>query len=248
MRTTFPPTRTSGHAGGPRHQSKRNIHPSPPSMCLVVAFAAILLSVPGNTVDYDDCPPDWLAVSWVPPGPTYRFGAYIPPLGPAPGPATTSVNGVVVCRGATYAYMGFEARWTAGGWRVVDEPADPTASSGSRGPAAAVPLAAALPHSGSGPLVGLAPYEPQTTCSPSPKPGVDGFRRIVLASFRARPATASRGTARSGAAASTRRAGPGTGAWPRPTLATARPPERSSDGCSGPSPRAAAGRWPGAWA
>jgi hypothetical protein len=252
-------------------------------MCLVDAFATILLSVPGNTVDYDDevilsghppslgwplvpsprrsvirrlivlllviaavlaawpvaaapsssspgrvrqlervaldlavrlravplrdgdfadpgryCPPDRLAVSWVPPGPAYRFGAYIPPLGPAPGPATTSVNGVVVCRGATYAYMGFEARWTAAGWRVadvpaVDEPAGPPAPSGSKGPTAAVPQAAALPPAGAGPLDDLAPYQPQTTCSPSPKPGVDGFRRIVLTSF---PGTPSYGISR----------------------------------------------------
>jgi hypothetical protein len=135
------------------------------------------------------CPHDRLAVSWTVPVQTFRFGAYIPPLGPAPGPATTRVNGLVVCRGATYALMGFEARWTTGGWRVidvpaVDEPAHRTASSRSNGSAAAVPLAAAaLPPSGSGPLDDLAPYQPQTTCSPPAKPGVVGFQRIVLASF-----------------------------------------------------------------
>ena len=109
-------------------------------------LAVRLRAVPLRDGDFADpgryCPPDRLAVSWVPPGPAYRFGAYIAPLGPAPGPATTSVNGAVVCRGATYAYMGFEARWTAGGWQVVDvpavdEPADPPASSGPKGPAAA---------------------------------------------------------------------------------------------------------------
>ena len=99
------------------------------------------------------------------------------------------MNGVVVCRGVTYALMGFEARWTTGGWRVidvpaVDEPAHGTASSRSSGSAAAVPLAAAaLPPSCSGPLDDLAPYQPQTTCSPPAKPGVVGFQRIVLASF-----------------------------------------------------------------
>jgi hypothetical protein len=102
------------------------------------------------------------------------------------------VNGVVTCRGATYAYMGFEARWTTGGWQVADVPAvaelDPApATSQSDGPGAALPRAAALPPSGSGPLDGLAPYQPQTTCSPSPKPGVAGFRRIVLASFPGTP-------------------------------------------------------------
>jgi hypothetical protein len=111
------------------------------------------------------CPPDRLAVSFTPPAGAFRFGAYIPPLGPAPGPATTRVNGVVICRGATYAYMGFEARWAPGGWRVVDVPA----------------------------LDDLAPYQPQTTCSPRPKPGVVGFQGIVLASF---PATGSAGISR----------------------------------------------------
>jgi hypothetical protein len=108
---------------------------------------------------------DRLAVSFTPPAGAFRFGAYIPPLGPAPGPATTGVNGVVTCRGATYAYMGFEARWTTGGWRVVDVPA----------------------------LDEPAPYQPQTTCSPRPKPGVVGFQRIVLASF---PGTGSSGISR----------------------------------------------------
>jgi hypothetical protein len=61
--------------------------------------------------------------------------------------------------------MGFEARWTTGGWRVVDVPA----------------------------LDEPAPYQPQTTCSPRPKPGVVGFQRIVLASF---PGTGSSGISR----------------------------------------------------
>jgi hypothetical protein len=134
------------------------------------------------------CPPGRLAVSWTPPVGAFRFGAYIPPLGPAPGPVTTSVNGVVVCRGATYAYMGFEARWTTGGWQVVDvpaldEPAHGPATSRPGGPRAAVPLAAKLPPAGTKPLDDLAPYQPQTTCSPSPKPGVVGFQEIVLASY-----------------------------------------------------------------
>lgn len=160
-------------------------------------LAVRLRAVPVRDGDFADpgryCPRDRLAVSWTPPVGAFRFGAYIPPLGPAPGPPTTSVNGVVICRGATYAYMGFEARRAAGGWRVidvpaVDEPPHGTASSRSHGPAAAAqPLAAALPPSGTGPLDDLAPYQPQTTCSPSAKPGVAGFQRIVLASFPGMP-------------------------------------------------------------
>ena len=90
-------------------------------------LAVRLRAVPVRDGDFADpgryCPADRLAVSWAPPAGAFRFGAYIPPLGPTPGPATTSVNGVVTCRGATYAYLGFEARWTTGGWRVVDVPA-----------------------------------------------------------------------------------------------------------------------------
>jgi hypothetical protein len=166
-------------------------------------LAVRLRAVPVRDGDFADpgryCPADRLAVSWAPPAGAFRFGAYIPPLGPTPGPATTSVNGVVTCRGATYAYMGFEARWTTGGWRVVDvpaldEPAPPPAAGWPARPGAAAPLAAAaLPPPGTGPLDDLAPYQPQTTCSPRPKPGVVGFQRIVLASF---PATPSSGISR----------------------------------------------------
>jgi hypothetical protein len=134
-----------------------------------VDLAVRLRAVPLRDGDFADpgryCPRDRLVVSWTPPGGGYRFGGYIPPLGPAPGPATTRVNGVVRCRGVTYAYMGFEARWTAGAWRVLDvpalvEPTHPPASSGGGGPDAAIRLAAKLPPAGTGPLDGLARYQP----------------------------------------------------------------------------------------
>jgi hypothetical protein len=70
---------------------------------------------------------------------------------------------------------------------AVDEPADAPATSQSDGSATSLPRVAALPPSGSGPLDELAPYQPPTTCSPSPKPGVVGFRNLVLASFPATP-------------------------------------------------------------
>jgi hypothetical protein len=159
-------------------------------------LAVRLRAVPVRDGDFADagryCPRDRLAISWTAPVEAFRFGAYISPLGPAPGPATTSVNGVVICRGVTYAFMGFEARWTTGDWRVIDVPAvdeaaHGTTSSQSHGSAAAGPLAATLPPSDSGPLDDLAPYQPQTTCSSPAKPGVVGFQRIVLASFPSTP-------------------------------------------------------------
>jgi hypothetical protein len=106
---------------------------------------------------------------------------------------------VVTCRGSTYAYMGFEARWTTRGWQVVDVPtldeaARTSPSSRASRPGAAVSQAPAdLPPSGGGPLDDLAPYQPQTTCDPTPKPGVVGFQAIVLAAY---PATSSYGISR----------------------------------------------------
>jgi hypothetical protein len=199
------------------------------------------------------CPAGRLAVSFTPPAGAFRFGAYVPPLGPAPGAATTRVNGVVTCRGATYAYMGFEARWTGGGWQVVDvpaldEPADAPASRRPARSAAATALAPPLPVVQTGPLDDLAPYQPQATCTPWAKAGVVGSRGSSWPRSP-RPATpASRGPARSAAPASTRRAGPGTGPSRSPAPTTSPPPARSSPGCSAPTRAAAAGRWPGVWA
>jgi hypothetical protein len=165
-------------------------------------LAVRLRAVPVRDGDFADpgryCPPERLAVSWRPPMGSFRFGGYIPPLGPAPGPGTTTVNGVVVCRGATYGYMGFEARWTAAGWRVVDVPAlDEPAPAPASGPAtrsgAVGSPAAPLPPPGTGPLDDLAPYQPQVTCTPWAKAGVVGFRKIILASF---PRTGSSGISR----------------------------------------------------
>jgi hypothetical protein len=184
-----PPSASAGRAG----QLER----------VAVDLAVRLRAVPVRDGDFADlnryCPRDRLAVSWTPPAGAFRFGAYIPPLGPAPGPATTSVNGVVTCRGQTYAYMGFEARWTTAGWQVVDVPtlddaAPASPSTGPSRPSAAIPHAAAdLPPSGTGPLDDLAPYQPQTTCDPTPKPGVVGFQEIVLEAY---PATSSYGISR----------------------------------------------------
>ena len=68
------------------------------------------------------------------------------------------------------------------------------------------------------PIEDLAPYEPQTTCSPSPKAGTYGFSQIVLDAFDSTGTSGIGRAATRAAAASTRRAGPGTG---RPSSATA---------------------------
>ncbi len=85
-----------------------------------VALAATLRAVPvrdGPAADpARSCPTSRLVVSWIPPVGRFHTGAYIPPLGPAPTARTTHVTGVVLCRGATYAYMGFEATRSVRGW------------------------------------------------------------------------------------------------------------------------------------
>jgi hypothetical protein len=172
---------------------------------VAVDLAVRLRAVPVRDGGFADpgryCPRERLVVSFTPPAGGFRFGAYIPPLGPAPGPATTRVNGVVGCRGASYAYMGFEAWWTGGGWRVVDVPAlddaDHGPASGEGRPARPGALAAAaappLPPARRGAIDDLAPYQPQTRCSPYARAGVVGFQRIVMASF---PKTGSYGITR----------------------------------------------------
>ena len=56
---------------------------------LALDLASRLRAVPIRDGDLSDpgryCPPDRLTVSWTPPVGAFRFGAYIPPLGPAPG-------------------------------------------------------------------------------------------------------------------------------------------------------------------
>ena len=68
------------------------------------------------------CPADRLRVSWEPPADGYAVGAHVDPVGPAPDAATTAVNGLVLCDGTRYAYLGFEARWDGGTWQVHGVP------------------------------------------------------------------------------------------------------------------------------
>ena len=153
-------------------------------------------------VSADRCPPADLEVSWRPPAGDHRVGAYVEPLGPPPTDGTVRVNGVVVCRSSSYAFLGFEAAWQSGRWRLsavpslaeeVGEPllegeaeasgatpAETVDVGGERSPA--LPPASAW---GDTPLEALAPYVAQSTCDPTAKPGVLGFRDLLLAAFPA---------------------------------------------------------------
>ena len=70
------------------------------------------------------CPRDRMRVSWEAPGSGYGIGAYQDPVGPAPTEETARVNGVVLCEGSTFAYVGFEAEWSTGEslWKVLPVP------------------------------------------------------------------------------------------------------------------------------
>jgi hypothetical protein len=165
------------------------------------------------------CDPQQLRVIWTKPSGTYLTGAFIEPLGPPPDSDTTKVNGIVVCEGSSYTYMGFEALRSDLGWEVipipvidgdehVDGPEDPadTIDPGLV-PQATLPLPTSVPKKPATkpagalkPAAALGPtietysgYDAQNTCSPKAKPGVLAFRKMVLA---ANPQTRSLGITR----------------------------------------------------
>ena len=150
-------------------------------------------------VAVDRCPSSDVVVSWRAPEGEYTDGAYIEPLGPIPTDRTERVNGVVVCRSSHHAFLGFEATWERGRWLLaavpsldeeIDEPllAGEAAATGAA-PAEVVRDAAGVPTLppaagwDGAPLEDLAAYVPQTGCDPVAKPGVLGFRDLLLVTF-----------------------------------------------------------------
>jgi hypothetical protein len=153
----------------------------------------------GNAlVGTGSCPPGDLVVSWVPPVGNFQVGAYIEPLGPEPTAETIAVNGIVGCRSSSFAFVGFEAAWDGVRWRLAAVPslADETSAPLLAGEASAEGATPAESGSGQGAealppasdwgglgLEPLAPYVPQTTCDPTAKRGVLGFRDLLLSTF-----------------------------------------------------------------
>ncbi len=144
------------------------------------------------------CAPGDLVVSWVPPVGEFSVGAYVEPLGPAPTAETVAVNGIVRCRSSSFAFVGFEAAWDGARWRLAAVPslADETSAPLLAGEASAEGATPAEGGSGQGAealppasdwegvkLEPLAPYLPQTTCDPTAKRGVLGFRDLLLSTF-----------------------------------------------------------------
>ena len=150
------------------------------------------------------CPASDLVVSWVRPGPGFQVGAHVEPVGPVPTASTTRVNGIVVCRGSQYSYLGFEASYEFGRWWLTPVPAlehedttpellpgeaaasgaSPTPAAGENDPASATSDALPLRAEWESlPLDELAPHVPQATCDPVAKPGVLGFRDLLLDAY-----------------------------------------------------------------
>jgi subtilisin family serine protease len=159
-----------------------------------IALASELQAVPGSDEDgAGPCPRARLQVSWDRPI-GYRHGAYLEPVGPPPGPATTDVNGVVICVGTRAGFLGFEAHREGGRWRLYPVPTaeDPhptrpspfgagpsddlaTHVSARQGP----PLVLEALPTELGPVDPYAAYEPQRTCDPVAKPGTTSLAALL---------------------------------------------------------------------
>ena len=154
-----------------------------------------------TAADPELCPASRLEVSWQRPGPGYVVGGHVEPLGPAPTDATRRVNGIVVCSGSRYAYLGFEAAYEVGRWWVTPVPSLAHESGeaelipGEAEQAGATPASGSLAGETAAP--GLPPvalwdgvaiespaiHEPQVLCDPVAKSGVLGFRDLLLTTF-----------------------------------------------------------------
>ena len=164
--------------------------------------SALTLAASLKALPVDDsgtlCPADHLVVTWRTPDGTYQHGAYIEPVGPTPTVATTTVNGVVVCDGSRYAYMGFEAHWTGARWTVEDVPAPadedepapgaPAVADGQPAPAPpaatpAEPPSDLTPAATDGSIEGYAAYQPQQSCDPTAKKGTLALRDTLLKTY-----------------------------------------------------------------
>ena len=155
--------------------------------------------------DGSSCPTASLQVSYELPGDGWSSGAYIDPLGPEPDAGTTEVNGVVLCDGSRYAFIGFEASLVDGEWSigVVPDPAGGFESEEDEEKAndpdthpAPIPIDPTKPIVGlldSAAIEGYARYEGQSTCDPTAKPGTLALRNLLLARY---PSTGSSGISR----------------------------------------------------
>lgn len=187
--------------GGSAEEARPPATPDPTLSPVVLAAVARAGGV--DLAGGGSCPADRLVVSWDDPGPGWRSGGFIAPLGPAPTLRADAVNGVVLCQGSHHAYVGFDAVRTVQGWDVelVPDPAGGVddEAAGTNDPDTA-PVPSPRPPT---PLLGLAAgaaiegyarYEGQTRCDPTAKKGTLALRDLLLARY---PSTRSLGISRS---------------------------------------------------
>ena len=169
------------------------------------AIAAVEAGGGVNVAGGGRCDPNALQLSFDDPGSGWKSGAFVSPLGPAPGPGTSEVNGIVVCAGSRYAYIGFMAALRDGQWDVelvpdVDLGHDDNDDASAKNTPDKAPVPKPAPSTK--PIVGLvdgpdiegyARYEGQSTCDPGAKPGTLALRNLLLSRY---PATKSMGISR----------------------------------------------------
>ena len=68
------------------------------------------------------CEPEDLEVRWEEPSEEPAHGAWVEPVGPAPGADDTEVNGLVACEGSDHEVAGFQASFQDGRWSVAMVP------------------------------------------------------------------------------------------------------------------------------
>ena len=153
-----------------------------------IQLAYELDAVAVSAEQYDiTCPLDRLEVSWEEPV-GYEVGTLVEPVGPAPGPDTREVNGVVVCSGSDYAFMGFQAKHNGQwGWRVTGVPNFGGDHTGEPEPLELRYLDDLDPLFGTladlGPVDDYAPFEPQRLCHSLPKPGAVALAKLLLDTY-----------------------------------------------------------------
>lgn len=163
-----------------------------------IKLAYELDAVPVSAEQHDiTCPLDRLEVSWEEPV-GYEVGTLVEPVGPAPGPETSEANGVVVCSGSDYAFMGFQAKhegqW---GWRITAVPNFGDNHAEEPEPLELRYLDDLDPLFGTladlGPIDDYAPFQPQRLCHSLPKPGAVALAKLLLDAY---PNTTSYGISR----------------------------------------------------
>lgn len=169
-----------------------------------IALAEALDEPPVSGETQEACPSDRLVVSWDAPQGDYQYGTYIEPVGPEPTEDTGVVNGVVLCEGSDYGFMGFEAfRRDDDRFELAMVPTHEAQEHDGEHPheqlddhefefewpdfpafeMPRLPEAPDLSLGDLGPIDDYATYEPQRICHPEAKPGTIALAHILLEAY-----------------------------------------------------------------